>query len=49
MIFNGLNLYRSDLILGGSIPAIILALVVDWLLGKIEEKVTPRTTEAENE
>lgn len=45
-IFNGLNLYRSDLILGGSIPVIILALVVDFLLGQLEEKLTPRTKEA---
>lgn len=44
-IFNGLNLYRTDLILGGSIPVIILALIVDWLLGKLEAVVTPRTTQ----
>ncbi|BDZ30791.1 ABC transporter permease [Lactiplantibacillus sp. WILCCON 0030] len=44
-IFNGLNLYRTDLILGGSIPVIILALIVDWLLGKLEAAVTPRTTQ----
>ncbi|MCH4056694.1 ABC transporter permease [Lapidilactobacillus gannanensis] len=41
-IFNGLNLYRSDLILGGSIPVILLALLVDYLLGKVETRVTPR-------
>lgn len=45
-IFNGLNLYRTDLILGGSIPVIILALIVDWLLGKLEAAVTPKTTNA---
>jgi len=45
-IFNGLNLYRTDLILGGSIPVIILALIVDWLLGKLEAAVTPRTSQA---
>ena len=45
MIFNGLNLYRGDLILGGSIPVIVLALLVDWLLGKFEEKVSPLGTE----
>ncbi|KAF0425873.1 ABC transporter permease subunit [Pediococcus acidilactici] len=43
LIFNGLNLYRSDLILGGSIPVIILALVADFLLGKLEAKLTPKT------
>jgi osmoprotectant transport system permease protein len=45
LIFNGLNLYRSDLILGGSIPVIILALIADLLLGKLEAKLTPRTRE----
>ncbi|MCF4060693.1 ABC transporter permease [Pediococcus acidilactici] len=45
LIFNGLNLYRSDLILGGSIPVIILALVADFLLGKLESKLTPKTTQ----
>ncbi|PIO82277.1 choline ABC transporter permease [Loigolactobacillus backii] len=44
-IFNGLNLYRSDLILGGSIPVIILALIVDFLLGRLELLLTPKTTE----
>ncbi len=42
-IFNGLNLYRPDLILGGSIPVIILALIVDFLLGRLELLLTPRT------
>lgn len=42
-IFNGLNLYRPDLILGGSIPVIILALIVDFLLGRLESLLTPRT------
>lgn len=45
LIFNGLNLYRPDLILAGSIPVIILALVADLLLGKLEDKLTPRTRE----
>ncbi|MTV81728.1 ABC transporter permease [Secundilactobacillus folii] len=44
-IFNGLNLYRTDLILGGSIPVIILALIVDWLLGKLEVAITPKTSQ----
>lgn len=45
-IFNGLNLYRSDLILAGSIPVIILALLTDYLLGKVEQLVTPKTAHA---
>lgn len=45
-IFNGLNLYRSDLILAGSIPVILLALITDYLLGKVELLVTPKTAQA---
>lgn len=45
-IFNGLNLYRSDLILAGSIPVIILALITDFILGKIELMVAPKTSQA---
>lgn len=47
-IFNGLNLYIPELIIGGTIPVTLLALLVDFLLGKVEDKVTPvnlRTTE----
>lgn len=40
-IFNGLNLYIPELIIGGTIPVTLLALLVDFLLGKIEDKVTP--------
>lgn len=40
-IFNGLNLYIPELIVGGTIPVTLLALLVDYLLGKIETKVTP--------
>ncbi len=40
-IFNGLNLYQPDLIIGGTIPVTILALVVDFLLGRLEYRLTP--------
>lgn len=40
-IFNGLNLYIPELIIGGTIPVTLLALLVDFLLGKLEDKVTP--------
>ncbi|WP_282801414.1 ABC transporter permease [Secundilactobacillus kimchicus] len=45
-IFNGLNLYRTDLILAGSIPVILLALIVDWVLGKLEAVLSPKTAAA---
>lgn len=41
-IFNGLNAYIPELIIGGTIPVTILALLVDFLLGLLEKKVTPR-------
>lgn len=40
-IFNGLNLYQPDLIFGGTIPVIILALLTDYLLGRLEKKLAP--------
>lgn len=46
-IFNGLNLYIPELIIGGTIPVTILALLVDFILGRIEKKVTPRTSVAD--
>ncbi|MGX7418508.1 ABC transporter permease [Carnobacterium gallinarum] len=40
-IFNGLNLYKPELIIGGTIPVTILALLADFLLGKLENWLTP--------
>lgn len=41
-IFNGLNLFIPELIIGGTIPVTILALAVDFGLGRLEKMVTPR-------
>ena len=38
-IFNGLTLYRTDLLLMGTIPVTILALTIDYALKKIEQKL----------
>lgn len=46
VIFNGLELFRSDLILAGTIPVIILAILTDLLAGRIEKILTPQTTSA---
>lgn len=46
-IFNGLNLFIPELIIGGTIPVTILALVVDFGLGKVEKIMTPRNQLAE--
>jgi osmoprotectant transport system permease protein len=39
-IFNGLNLYRMDLVMMGTIPITLLALVSDALLKRSEQKLT---------
>lgn len=41
MIFSGLNLYKPDLIIGGTIPVIMLALISDFLLGLLEKRLSP--------
>jgi osmoprotectant transport system permease protein len=40
-IFSGLNLYQPAFIIGGTIPVMIMALAVDWSLGRLEQKLTP--------
>ncbi|WP_273478057.1 ABC transporter permease [Ignavigranum ruoffiae] len=41
-IFNGLQLYKIDLILAGTIPITILALLTDLLLAKLEKYLEPQ-------
>ncbi|MFP7171731.1 ABC transporter permease [Terribacillus sp. FSL K6-0262] len=48
-IFDGLNLYQPELILAGAIPSTILALLADFILGRIETKLTPTTKSAQQE
>ncbi|WP_239984636.1 ABC transporter permease [Lentibacillus sediminis] len=40
-IFDGLNLYQPSLILAGTIPATIMAVIADRLLAVLENKLTP--------
>lgn len=40
-IFNGLNVFSTEFILAGTIPVTLMALLIDFILGKLEEKVTP--------
>ncbi|MGV3028344.1 ABC transporter permease [Streptococcus hyovaginalis] len=42
LIFSGLSLFQPPLIIGGTIPVIILSLVADFLLGRLEVLLTPR-------
>ncbi|WP_106765912.1 ABC transporter permease [Paenibacillus faecalis] len=41
-IFDGLNLFKPEFILAGAIPATLLALIVDYLFGRLEERLTPK-------
>ncbi|MGT2888315.1 ABC transporter permease [Streptococcus didelphis] len=44
LIFSGLNLFQPELIIGGTIPVIILSLVSDFLLGSLEKHLLPKQT-----
>lgn len=41
LIYRGLQTYNSGLILGGAIPAALLAILLDFLLKKVEQKAQP--------
>lgn len=41
LIFRGLSNYNVRLILAGAAPAALLALVLDWLLARLEDWLTP--------
>lgn len=41
-IIHGLSLLREELILVGAIPAALMAVLADWLLGRLEDRLTPR-------
>ncbi|AQS54140.1 Carnitine transport permease protein OpuCB [Jeotgalibaca dankookensis] len=43
-IFNGLNVYDQPMIIWGTIPVTLLALLADFLLGKLETYFSPRLT-----
>lgn len=43
LIFSGLNNYNPNLIIFGTIPVTALALIVDFLLSKVEKLVTAKT------
>ena len=41
-IITGLGMANNNLTLLGAIPAAAMALMLDWVLGKIEQWLTPR-------
>lgn len=42
LIFTGLVMNNNKLLLAGAIPSALLAILVDYLLGHVENKVTPK-------
>ncbi|WP_286164756.1 MULTISPECIES: ABC transporter permease [Clostridia] len=40
-IFDGLNLFKTEFILAGAIPTTLLALIIDYVFGRLEERLTP--------
>ncbi len=43
IIFNGLNTFKVSVIIAGTVPVSLLALLMDFILGKAEALVTPFT------
>jgi osmoprotectant transport system permease protein len=41
LIFTGIQLVRNDMIIAGAVPAALLALTADRLLGYVEYRLTP--------
>ena len=41
LVFTGVQTVNNNMILAGAIPACILALIIDFIFGKIEVAVTP--------
>lgn len=42
MVFSGVQTVNNSMILSGAIPACILALLIDFIIGKLEKKVVPK-------
>lgn len=47
LVYSGINMVDTYMILAGAIPAAIFALIVDFLLSKVEKIVTPQALQAE--
>lgn len=48
LIFSGLNNYQPQLIFAGTIPVTVLAILADFLLGALENKLTPAAMRGED-
>ena len=47
LIFSGLNNFQPPLIIAGTVPVILMALIVDLLLGFLEDRMTPAALKEE--
>lgn len=42
LIFTGISLYDTGIMLAGAVPIILLAVTLDFLMGKLEKVITPK-------
>jgi osmoprotectant transport system permease protein len=42
LIFTGISLYDTGIMLSGAVPVIMLAILLDFLLGRFEKAIIPR-------
>ena len=48
MIYSGISMMNTNMILAGAILACLLAMLVDWLIGLLERAVTPNGIRVSN-
>jgi osmoprotectant transport system permease protein len=46
LIYSGLTTRRTELLMAGVLPAVVMAVVLDWTLGLIEKLLTPQGAES---
>ncbi|WP_088011295.1 ABC transporter permease [Gottfriedia acidiceleris] len=49
LIFTGISLYDTGIILSGAVPVILLAIILDFILGRLEKVIIPRGLRRTNE
>jgi len=49
LIFTGISLYDTGIILSGAVPVILLAIILDFILGRLEKVIIPRGIRRTNE
>ncbi|MCH8844599.1 MAG: ABC transporter permease [SAR324 cluster bacterium] len=42
LIFTGIDTRETDILVAGTLPTVLLALALDWLLGRLERAIMPR-------